>query len=66
MDTICKVVIICNNHQSINKADKFNKAAEATIDSKMSIIFPYAANKNLQNKIFLKICLCLYKNSKYR
>ena len=51
MDTICKVVIICNNHQSINKADKFNKAAEATIDSKMSIIFPYAANKNLQNKL---------------
>lgn len=60
MDTIGKVVIICNNHHLINKVDKFSKAAEDTIDSKMSTVFPYAANKNLQNK-FLKICLCLYQ-----
>ena len=52
MDTIGKVVIICNNHHSINKVDKFSKAAEDTIDSKMSTVFPYVANKNLQNKIF--------------
>ena len=51
MDTICKVVIICNNHHSINKVDKFSKAAEATIDIKISIIFTYAANKHLQNTI---------------
>lgn len=61
MDTIGKVVIICNNHHSINKVDKFSKAAEDTIDSKMSTVFPYVANKNLQNKIFKNLFMLISK-----
>lgn len=50
MDTTGKVVIIYNNHHSINKVDKFSKAAEDIIDSKMSIVFPYCDNFKLSQE----------------